>query len=67
MGEPAKVTIDANSHKEENVIVIENISGAVLPETGGIGTEIYTVTGVTLLAIGVLLLLKKRRSHSAAN
>lgn len=67
LGEPAKVTIDANSHKEEKVIVVENISGAVLPETGGIGTEIYTVTGVTLLAIGALLLLKKRRSHSSAN
>jgi len=67
LGEPAKVTIDANSHKEENVIVIENISGTVLPETGGIGTEIYTFTGIALLAIGALLLLKKRRSHSAAN
>ena len=67
LGEPAKVTIDANSHIEENVIMIENISGTVLPETGGIGTEIYTFTGIALLAIGALLLLKKRRSHSSAN
>jgi LPXTG-motif cell wall-anchored protein len=47
--------------------MIENISGTVLPETGGIGTEIYTFTGIALLAIGALLLLKKRRSHSSAN
>ena len=67
LGKPAKVTIDANSHKEENVIVIENISGTVLPETGGIGTEIYTFTGIALLAVGVVLLLKKRRSHGSAN
>lgn len=67
LGEPTKVTINANSHIEENVIVIENISGTVLPETGGIGTEIYTFTGIALLAVGVVLLLKKRRSHSSAN
>lgn len=32
-----------------------------LPETGGVGTELYTLGGLLLLALSTLLLYKKRR------
>ena len=65
---PVELTVSANSHLEENVIVVENVSGAVLPETGGIGTEIYTFVGILLMAVSALLVLnKKRRADGSAN
>lgn len=40
---------------------IENKKGSTLPETGGIGTKIFTVAGGTIvLGAGVLLITKKR-------
>lgn len=65
---PVELTVSANSHLEENVIVVENVSGAVLPETGGIGTEIYTFAGILLMAVSALLVLnRKRRADGSAN
>ncbi|MBR5125288.1 MAG: LPXTG cell wall anchor domain-containing protein, partial [Oscillospiraceae bacterium] len=58
---PVELTVNANSHLEDNVIVVENVTGAMLPETGGIGTEVYTFTGILLMAVCTLLVLKKRR------
>ena len=49
LGDAMKLTINATSHTEENEIVIANVSGAILPETGGIGTWVFTVTGITLM------------------
>ena len=43
---------------------IENLPGATLPETGGIGTQIfYAVGGVLVLAAVVLLVSKKRMGN----
>ena len=42
---------------------VENNKGVTLPETGGIGTTIFTVSGIILVIIaGVLLVTKKRMS-----
>ncbi len=42
---------------------IVNMKGVTLPETGGIGTTIFTVSGIILVIIaGVLLVTKKRMS-----
>ena len=44
-------------------VTVENNKGVTLPETGGIGTTIFTVSGVILVIIaGVLLVTKKRMS-----
>lgn len=62
-GKPITITIDENSHKDENVITVVNVSGAMLPETGGVGTAVFTVPGLMLaLAAAVLLLQKKRKN-----
>lgn len=42
---------------------IENLSGALLPSTGGIGTTIfYVVGGILVIGAGILLVTKKRMS-----
>lgn len=60
------ITVDANSHSEERVIVITNISGVTLPETGGMGTSVFTTSGIVLLCLATMLLgVQKRRSNHA--
>ena len=56
---------DATASFEDNTatakITIENKSGTVLPETGGIGTTIfYIVGGLLAVGAGVVLVTKKR-------
>lgn len=58
--------MDANSHSEESVIVITNLSGVTLPDTGGIGTGGFTVSGIALLCFAAILLcVRKRRTENA--
>ncbi len=54
-------TIDANSHLDENAVVVENVGGTIMPETGGIGTTLFTVLGVVLMGASVLFLIMKKR------
>ena len=42
-------------------ITIQNLSGATLPETGGIGTTIFYVAGSILVLAAAILLITKRR------
>ena len=45
---------------------VENKTGTVLPETGGMGTTLfYTVGGLLVAAAVVLLITKKRMSANA--
>ncbi len=76
--EPVKVIIDhagnvKDSEGEEAVALtsktvnIQNNTGTVLPETGGIGTTIFYILG-GLLAVGaVILLVTKKRMSLAEN
>ena len=59
--EAFEITVDGKSHLENNIIVIKNLSGVILPDTGGIGTTVFTLSGTLLLcAAAVLFSLKKR-------
>lgn len=61
---PVELTIHADSHLEEYTLVVENVSGTMLPETGGVGTELFVSTGaVLILTAGLLLVLKKRQTR----
>lgn len=64
--EAVKFTVDATSHLEERQITVINTSGTRLPETGGVGTELFTVGGLCLAAVACLLLVfeKGRRRQS---
>ena len=58
------LTIDATSHLESRVIEVENISGTVLPETGGNGIQLYVVSGMALVLLSLLLILSKKRNFT---
>lgn len=57
---PQKFTISAVSHTEENKLIVKNTAGVLLPSTGGMGTQIFTVSGL-ILSFGAALLLFKRK------
>lgn len=61
MAEPVELTVNETSHLETSVVVVENVSGTMLPETGGMGTQSFVVSGLMLIMVsGALLVLKKR-------
>ena len=59
----ASYTIDA---KSPATIGVENNSGTLLPETGGIGTTIFYVVGGLLMAAAFILLVSKKRMATFA-
>lgn len=59
----ASYTIDA---KAPATIGVENNSGTLLPETGGIGTTIFYVVGGLLMAAAFIVLVSKKRMATFA-
>ncbi len=60
-----KATVTDGEYQTGGIQVI-NKTGAVLPETGGIGTTIFTIVGLALiLGAGILLIVKKRTTAIA--
>lgn len=57
-------SIDGTSHTENMTITIENVSGVVLPNTGGMGTTIFTLIGGALVLLSVVLLVTKKRMRN---
>ena len=57
----AKIQGDATMLIENATVTVKNESGEALPTTGGIGTTVFTVVGVALVAVAVVLLLRRRR------
>lgn len=51
---------------EDGTIKVENKTGSLLPETGGIGTTIFYVVGSILMLAALVLLVSKKRMASFA-
>ncbi|MCE5343070.1 MAG: SpaH/EbpB family LPXTG-anchored major pilin [Eubacteriales bacterium] len=58
---PSSVTEDGMIYLE-----VTNAKGTVLPSTGGIGTTIFTIAGLALMAGAALLLVMRRKVKKAA-
>ena len=52
---------DDGSYSAGSGIHVVNMSGTVLPTTGGIGTTIFYIAGGVLVVAAVVLLITKRR------
>ncbi|MBQ1966974.1 MAG: SpaH/EbpB family LPXTG-anchored major pilin, partial [Clostridia bacterium] len=52
--------------KAPATIEVENKTGSLLPETGGIGTTIFYIVGITLMLGAAIVLISKKRMASFA-
>lgn len=60
-----ELTVDGTTHMDEKIVTVENVSGAVLPSTGGVGTTVFTFAGMLLVCASfVIFFLNKRRNYS---
>ncbi len=48
-----------------HVVNIENHAGSILPGTGGMGTTIFYIVGIILVCGAAVVLISRRRMHSA--
>lgn len=58
-GEDKTITIDRT---KEAPSVIQNTKLSNLPSTGGIGTYVFTITGIVIMAVAVALFFMKRKN-----
>lgn len=56
-----EITLTASADKDALSTDIINMSGATLPETGGIGTTIFYIVGGLMMAVAAVLLITKKR------
>lgn len=57
-----KVTVDKDSGTVDFATKIENSSGTQLPETGGIGTGVFTLIGLLCMAGSAIVICKKKEN-----
>jgi len=58
---PVKLTLNENSHLETNTVDVANSNQFRLPETGGMGTAVFTGSGAAMLAAAAVIIgLKKK-------
>lgn len=67
---PVAAKVTATSHTLEGAdgsfVTVRNSAKFRLPDTGGMGTTLFTVTGVSLMVIaGILLFISQKKKYSA--
>lgn len=71
INDPITVTFAAGAVDAEGYYdqLISNSNGINLPQTGGIGTLIFTIAGISLMAAAVIILvvLKKKKANSSVS
>jgi len=58
---PVLVCVTATSHETAFAVKIPNEPGMMLPETGGTGVYVYTVSGLVLCAAAICLIVIRKR------
>ena len=56
------VKVNGTEQQKNAEVKVENTTGIILPGTGGMGTVIFTIVGVALIALGVTWSLKRTKS-----
>lgn len=65
LSNPVTVTVGTDSYTEDYAVRVANSSEPVLPATGGIGTLVFTITGLVLIgAAGALLVFSRKKRLS---
>jgi len=62
--EPAAFVVTKTSFEAGEEFVIQNKAGIQIPQTGGIGTTIFTITGAFLMAVAVFLFRRKKNTQA---
>lgn len=65
--DPDGSQISGATHENDHTIQIINKTGQLLPETGGMGTVIFTVVGVAVVAGGAIWMVQRNRRNAASN
>ena len=58
-GDKAQATVGTHER-----IYFTNVTGAVLPNTGGIGTGVFRIIGMTMMALAGAVIFRKRRNEA---
>ncbi|MGN8818831.1 SpaH/EbpB family LPXTG-anchored major pilin [Oribacterium sp. HCP28S3_H8] len=56
------ITVNLDTTTENNAIDVPNNAGVLLPSTGGIGTTVFAVAGLVIMAGAAAVLIIKKRS-----
>ena len=63
---PIKVTFDGSEYKHTYDLEVINSKGFTLPQTGGMGTMVFSIAGVVLIALATAVALTKKRNSNVA-
>lgn len=63
--DPAAFEITKTSHEDASAMQVLNNSGLQIPQTGGIGTVLFTIVGVALMGVAIALFRKKKGPAAA--
>lgn len=58
---PVPVKLNQNSHTDNSVVEVANSNAFKLPETGGMGTAIFTASGMMMLAAAAFVLIMSKK------
>ena len=61
--DPAPFVVTKTSYEAGQEIVIENKAGLQIPQTGGVGTAIFTIAGASLMGVAIPLLRRKKNTR----
>ena len=62
---PVKITLNETSNLPANKVDVANSNQFKLPETGGVGTTIFTISGAGLIAAAIVMLVMKKKREEA--
>ena len=59
---PVDFEINASSYLDDNFLTIKNVKRPMIPQTGGMGTVLFTVAGLAMMTVAVVALKKKEEA-----